>query len=188
MPFYLEGVRGLGTEQAGITMTALPVTLALVAPVAGALADRIGSRVPCVLGMLLAAAGLFALSGLGPDASSLRIASALVMIGAGQGLFQPANNSALLGASPFHRRGVASGILATGRVVGQSLSIALSGAILHAFATADTAMALPLGADATAFLRGFRAALLTNAALAATAAVLSLLRGKTPAGGRAGAS
>ena len=66
------------------------------------------------------------------------------------------------------------------------VTIALSGAILHAFAAAEAARALPLGTDTAAFLRGFRAALLMNAALAAIAAVLALLRGKTPAGERAG--
>ncbi len=53
-------------------------------------------------------------------------------------MFQSPNNSALLGAAPRSRQGSASGILATGRVVGQSLSVALAGAI---FATLGGAAA-----------------------------------------------
>jgi hypothetical protein len=97
----------------------------------------------------------------------------------------------MLGAVPRARQGVASGVLATGRTVGQSISVALAGAV---FASAGAATA---GAQLVAersnpsapgagnrvsalqhtFAHGFHAAFLVCAALAAVGILTSLVRG-----------
>jgi len=63
MPFYLLQGRGLNPSQAGIILTAQPIVMALIAPLSGTLSDRIGTRLPAVLGMVILAASLFLLSG-----------------------------------------------------------------------------------------------------------------------------
>jgi hypothetical protein len=99
-----------------------------------------------------------------------------------QALFQPANNSALLGAAPPENQGVAGGLLATGRVLGQSLSIALAGAVFAGFGGADAGRALmESGARAEpdarvieTFLSGYRASLWVAAGCALLGALIAL--------------
>ncbi|MCE1254118.1 MAG: DHA2 family efflux MFS transporter permease subunit, partial [Anaerolineae bacterium] len=65
MPFYLIQGLGLSSAQAGLLLTAQPLTMAIAAPISGTLSDRIGSRLPATLGMVILACGLGLLSSLG---------------------------------------------------------------------------------------------------------------------------
>lgn len=129
MPFYLIQGRGFDPARAGALLTAQPLTMAVVAPLSGLLSDRIGSRVPSTAGMLVLAAGLLLLSRLGPAAPPGRIVLSLAATGFGTGLFIAPNSSALLGAAPRERQGIASGILATARNAGMALGVGLAGAV-----------------------------------------------------------
>jgi hypothetical protein len=109
-------------------------------------------------------------------------------------MFQSPNNSAIMGAAPRDRQGVASGMLATGRTIGQTLSVAIAGAVFVGLGAAAAGRAL-VGhphdpALAATFLHGFRWALRTCAMISAVAIATSLLRGSErvhsesrPAGG-----
>jgi len=119
LPFYLEELRGFSTEQAGLLLTPLPLTIAVLAPFSGMLADRIGTRWLAAGGLAIACLGLVLISQLNAQSSVWDIIWRLVVTGAGQALFQSPNNSALLGAAPRGQQGSASGFLATGRVVGK---------------------------------------------------------------------
>jgi len=129
MPFYLIQGRGFDPAQAGLLLTAQPLVMATVAPISGALSDRIGARLPATLGMLVLALGLYLLSRLGATALPIDVALALAVVGLGTGIFISPNSSALLGSAPRHRQGIASGILATARNAGMVLGVAMSGAI-----------------------------------------------------------
>jgi EmrB/QacA subfamily drug resistance transporter len=195
LPFYFEELRGFSTQEAGLLLTPLPLTIAVMAPISGALADRWRStRWLAAGGMTLACSGLVLLSQLNAHSSVWDIVWRLVVTGAGQGLFQAPNNSALLGAAPRDQQGAASGFLATGRVVGQSLSVALAGAVFAAFGGAAAGLVLAqhpggegLPAEQTlalqqTFLHGFEAAYLVCAAIAAVGVFTSLVRGRERAG------
>jgi hypothetical protein len=110
----------------------------------------------------------------------------LLVIGAGQAIFQPPNNSALMGAAPRERQGIASGVLATGRVLGQSLSVAMAGALFGLFGGVEAASALrggELSGPAVAgFLRGMHASLTGCAVVAAAASAVALVRGRDESG------
>lgn len=188
LPFYLEELRGFSTLDAGLLLTPLPITIALIAPFSGTLADRIGTRWLASIGLAIACLGLVLISMLGATTPLWRIIATLVTTGIGQGMFQSPNNSALMGAAPRHRQGVAAGMLATGRVVGQSVSVALAGAIFIALggaaAGARLAALAQAGGDAAsasvlqaAFAGAFRAAFLVSAAIAAFGVLTSLVRG-----------
>src|SRR5260370_18167912 len=58
LPFYFEELRGFSVARAGFLLTPLPLTIAVVAPFSGALADRIGSRWPAAVRLPLAPRGL----------------------------------------------------------------------------------------------------------------------------------
>jgi MFS family permease len=188
LPFYFEELRGFSVERSGLLLTPLPLTIALVAPVSGSLADRIGSRWLAAGGMALAGLGLLFLARLDAQSTLAEVIGGLVLTGAGQGMFQTPNARALMNAVPRGEQGEASGLLATGRVVGQSLSVALAGAIFVGFGGASAGRALAAargGAVAPgdivalqqAFLTGFKAALMVCAVVAAAGVLATLVRG-----------
>jgi EmrB/QacA subfamily drug resistance transporter len=130
MPFYLIAGRGLSPSQAGVILIAMPLCMMVTSPVSGTMSDRIGSRLPATLGMLVQTAGLVALSRIGLETPIAYVVAGLVVVGLGIGLFSSPNTSAALGTVPAERRGVASGVLGTARNVGMMLGIALAGAVL----------------------------------------------------------
>lgn len=169
LPFLLIQGRGLDVQHAGIVLTAQPIVMAVVAPFSGTLSDRIGSRVPATLGMLLLAAGLVALGLLAPHGSIGAIAASLALVGLGVGMFVSPNNSALMGAAPRHRQGIAAGVLATARNVGMVLGVGFAGAV---FTTVVARAAVP----AAGLPVGISAALFAAAGVAALGALTSAVR------------
>ncbi|MGH2484476.1 MAG: MFS transporter, partial [Ktedonobacterales bacterium] len=168
LPFYLEQLRGFEPEKAGFLLTPVPLTISVIAPFSGWLSDRFGSQLLSSLGLAIGSVGLFFLSNLSPHASLFAIIWPLIITGFGQGLFQSPNNSAIMGAVPRERLGVASGFLATVRVLGQSLSVAVAGAIFATTGGAAAGGALihhvtgpHLSALETTFIQAFHAALIT---------------------------
>ncbi len=171
LPFLLIQGRGLGTAQAGLVLTAQPIVMAIVAPVSGALSDRIGSRGLATTGMALLAAGLVALALLVTHGTLPQLAAALALVGLGIGIFVSPNNSALMGAAPRNRQGIASGVLATARNVGMVLGVGFAGAI---FTTVLGRAASP----STGLTAGVRASLLTAAGMAMLGSLTSAIRGE----------
>jgi EmrB/QacA subfamily drug resistance transporter len=129
MPFYLLQGRGFSPVQTGLVLTAQPLVMAIIAPISGTLSDRIGTRLPAVIGMAVLSAGLFLLSRLTPETDIITIMLALAVVGLGTGTFISPNNSALMGSAPKNRQGIAAGILATARNFGMVLGVGIAGAI-----------------------------------------------------------
>jgi DHA2 family multidrug resistance protein-like MFS transporter len=130
LPFYFHYVGGLSAIQIGLVMTPWPVAVALMAPVAGRLADRFSAGILGGLGLLMLAGGLLTV-GLMPAAAAWPdIAWRLVLCGAGFGLFQSPNNRLLLSSVPADRAGAGSGMLATSRLVGQTTGSAIVAMVL----------------------------------------------------------
>jgi MFS family permease len=97
--FHLEGdTQHLGPGITGLELSVMPLAFGVVAPFAGRAADRLGARIPTVVGMLLAAASLGALALLQPAGAPLLLP--LARLGAGLGIFTPADNAAIMGAAP----------------------------------------------------------------------------------------
>ncbi len=186
LPFYLEQLRGFPTEEAGLLLTPLPITIAVVAPISGNLADKIGSRWLAAGGLAIACIGLVFISQLNAQSSLFDIIWRLVFTGAGQALFQSPNNSALLGSAPREHQGSASGFLATGRTMGQSISVALSGAIFAALGGAAAGSVLASGKTGInsvstlqqTFTHSFQITFIVCACIAAVGIFTSLVRGK----------
>ena len=192
LPFYFEELRGFSTIQTGLMLTPLPLMLAIVAPLSGSLADRLGSRWLSPVGLAIVCFGLFLLSQINAQSSSWDIIWRLAVTGVGQGLFMSPNTRTMMGAAPRNAQGEASGLLATGRVIGQSMSVALTGTVFAALggATAGTllssaqAQSLSLtnisGLQNT-FVNSFHIALLVCAAFAALGIFTALARGNEAA-------
>jgi EmrB/QacA subfamily drug resistance transporter len=96
MPFLLIRVQGIDTRAAGLVMAVTPAAMALVAPFAGRLSDRWGSRWLTTAGLVVLASALVWLSGATPTTSALTMAAGLLVAGAGAALFGAPNTSAIL--------------------------------------------------------------------------------------------
>lgn len=183
LPFYFEELRGFSIVQTGLLMTPLPLMLAVAAPISGTLADRVGSRWLSPLGLGIACVGLFLLSEINAASTVWDIIWRLAVMGIGQGIFQSPNTRALMGAAPRSAQGEASGLLATGRVVSQSMSVAITGTVFAALggAAAGTILASPHATNISGlqntFVSSFHAALLVCAAFAALGIFTALARG-----------
>lgn len=186
LPFYLEELRRFPTQEAGLLLTPLPLMLAIFAPISGSLADRIGTRWLAASGLAIACIGLVLISQLDEHSSVLDIIWRLGVTGFGQALFQSPNNSALMGAAPRELQGSASGFLATGRVFGQTLSVALAGAVFAGLGGAIAGQAIAsnhlngeqLHMLQQTFVHSYRITFLVCAAIAALGIFTSLVRGK----------
>jgi EmrB/QacA subfamily drug resistance transporter len=141
VPFHLVKELHVHALQAGLELSALPVALAIVAPLGGALRDRIGPRVPTGVGMALTAAGMGLLAA--SATSAVLIAVALAVTGAGMGLFVAANNAATMFAAPVQRAGAAGGLLNMARGLGTAIGVALT-SLVFASGRGITSVALLL--------------------------------------------
>jgi DHA2 family methylenomycin A resistance protein-like MFS transporter len=167
---YFQAVQGWSPLEAGLR--SLPNTLAVVvtAPLAGRLASRYGYRVPVTAGLLLAAAALWALTGIEVGTPYSELWWKLAMLGAGLGLSISPATAAGVAAMPGTQAGVASAVISTSRQVGGALGVAVLGAV----AAARYGRATPQ-ADPAAFLAGVRAAYLVAGAALAVGAVAAAL-------------
>lgn len=129
LPFFLERVKGYSPETAGLLLAAIPVISALIAPVSGMLTDRYGPALISVAGLVLVVIGYVVLATLSADVGMLGFVLISAPAGIGWGIFQTPNNSAVMASAPPERMGVASGLLALGRTLGQTSGVPLMGAL-----------------------------------------------------------
>ncbi len=182
---YLQAVQGRSAAVTGWLLLSQPVLQAALSPFAGRLSDRIGSRVLTTGGMVLLTIGLVLLATLGDQSDTARLVAGLSVMGIGLASFSAPNSSAIMGSVRRDQLGVASGFLATMRVTGQALSVALLGAIAASqlgalgarliFVSEDGAELSAVAAER--FAAGYRLAMATAAGLAVMAAAASLVRG-----------
>jgi EmrB/QacA subfamily drug resistance transporter len=182
MPFYLQQLRGFTPSRAGLMLIPMPITTMIVAPLSGALSDRIDSRYISSAGMGVAALGILQLSFLNANTSTLSITIALITFGLGIGMFQTPNNSAIMGSVPGNRRGLASSLLATMRNIGMVLGIAISGAVFNERVNILTKTLASKGVKGAAlkteaFVGGLHITFLVGVGFALLGVVTSLIRG-----------
>ena len=147
MPFYL--IQGLGHSAffAGLMVFPFSFTRLIFSPVAGLVADRVGTRGPSTLGLLMLLGAMLALARLGAGAPAWQILIPIVVGGAGVSIFLPANNSAILGGVPRSYLGSAAAFLAAGRALGNSIGFALAAALFSSTLVAEEAKDAGLAAE-----------------------------------------
>jgi len=179
LPFVLQDAAGFGPLEAGLLLTPIPITTAFVAPLSGALSDRIGSRLPTSLGMAIMTVGILSLTQLPAGFTPVDLAWRLVLVGLGHGMFMSPNTSAVLGSVPLSRLGTASGTLAHARIDGQALGIAASAAIIAVRLPVHLAAlgASTTGAAGQAFVLAAEDAFAVAAVVSAVGILTSLVRG-----------
>lgn len=146
LPFYIQRSLGYSAVSTGLLMTAWPAIIAITAPLAGIMVERIHAGLLGGVGLSVMSTGLLLLAWLPERTSAIDIVWRLVMCGMGFGLFQSPNNSILIASAPQHRSGSASGMLATARLLGQSTGAALVAMLFNSSLVNPTHTALMVAA------------------------------------------
>ena len=163
---FLQSVMGYGPLEAGLRLVPWTATLFVVAPAAGALADRIGERPLVVTGMLLQASGLAWVALIaGPEVGYLELLPALVVTGVGCSMAIPTSANAVVGAVRAEEVGIAAGANGLLRELGGVFGVALAVALFAGVGGY---------ASAQVFSDGFTAAILMAAGLSLAGAAAGL--------------
>jgi EmrB/QacA subfamily drug resistance transporter len=180
---YFQGAQGDDPIVAGVKLAPLAAGMLVSSPLAGRYADRHGARSLAAFGLLVTASGIVGMTTLQVDTPYWLTALWLLIAGVGSGMFNSPNTSAMMGAVPAHRRGIAGGTRMMLQNTGSVLSIAILMAIVTAGISRSTLLSifsgLTTGLSAAAldpFIHNLHVALWVLAASSVAAAGVSLLR------------
>jgi DHA2 family multidrug resistance protein-like MFS transporter len=146
LPFLLQSEMHFTAVETGLLMTPWPIAIAIVAPIAGRLADRYPAGILGAIGLVVFGGGLLSLALLPSHPTIPDIAWRMALAGAGFGLFQSPNNRAMIGSTPRERSGGASGMLGTARLLGQTVGAALVALVFAKVPAHGTVASLYVGA------------------------------------------
>jgi EmrB/QacA subfamily drug resistance transporter len=126
LSFYLQHIKGLSPQKAGLVLVCQPVVQAALSPLAGRLSDKIEPRILASLGMAIAALCLFVLASFTADTSLVFIILTLGLFGIGFASFSSPNMNAIMSSVEDSLHGVASSMVATVRTLGQMFSMGIA--------------------------------------------------------------
>jgi len=164
---FMQNILGYSAVEAGAAFLPMTILIIIVAPIAGRLSDRLGSRGLITAGMLLLACQLLYFSQLGADATFWTLLPGLVLGGIGMSLTMTPGTAAATRAVPVEKAGVGAAVLNAFRQVGGSTGIALMGAIMAAKLTDPPTPA--------SFVSGFEDALLVASGIALVGAIVAAI-------------
>ncbi len=126
MSLYLQYIKGLTPQQAGMVLVSQPVVMAVFSPIAGRLSDKIEPRVVASVGMAFTATGLLLFIFLDRETPLAFIVAGLMLLGFGFALFSSPNTNAVMSSIEKRFYGVGSATLGTMRLTGQMLSMGIA--------------------------------------------------------------
>lgn len=126
LPFFLQNILKFTPSKVGMLIFPMALTVMVFAPLGGKVSDRVGVRIPATLGLTLTSLTIFSFTFLGNPVSDYSILWRQIALGIGIGLFNPANNSAIIGSLAKERIGLASSFLALSRNLGIVIGVAFA--------------------------------------------------------------
>lgn len=174
LSLYLQYLKGLTPQAAGLILIFQPAVMALTSPLAGRISDKVEPRIVASIGMGITVAGLFFFIFVAANTHLWLISAALVVLGLGFGLFSSPNTNAVMSSVEKRFYGVASATLGTMRLTGQMLSMGIVMILfaLHIGRVAITPEYYP------EFLRSMTAAFIIFTVLCVAGVFASLARGR----------
>ena len=130
IPFYLQNLMGFTPTQMGWILIGGSAVIIVLAPVAGRLSDRFGSRLLCSVGAAILILGQHFIGSFTLQSTLFQMILPQVLIGLGWALFNSPNQSAIMSTVPRDKVGAASGMTLTTARIGGAMGIAISGAIM----------------------------------------------------------
>lgn len=174
LSLYLQYVKDLSPQIAGLILIAQPVVMAIFSPFAGRLSDRIEPRIVSSIGMALTTIGLFLFVFLDENSAPVSIIVRLIVLGLGFALFSSPNTNAIMGSVEKRFYGLASGSVGTMRLLGMMVSMGIATVVfaLYLGRVQITVAYYPL------FIKGVRVAFAIFAILCFGGIFSSMVRGK----------
>jgi|WetSurMetagenome_2_1015567.scaffolds.fasta_scaffold95723_1 EmrB/QacA subfamily drug resistance transporter len=127
-PFYLQLVKRFDQQHIGLIMSVVPISLVILGPISGTLADRWGTRPVSLVGLVTVFVSYILMGRI----TALTTAAGFILLtlpnGMGMAIFQSPNNAAIMASAPRRRLGVANGMLSMSRTLGQLTGVSLMGA------------------------------------------------------------
>lgn len=145
MSLYLQYSKGLSPGEAGMVLLAQPLVMVFIAPVTGRLSDKINAGYLASAGLILTFFTLAALSTINENTTITFITIVLALLGFGFGLFTSPNTNSVMGSVEKKDYGIASGINATMRVFGQTISMMMVTIFIAIFLGNQVISAINLG-------------------------------------------
>jgi EmrB/QacA subfamily drug resistance transporter len=130
IPFYFQNLMGFTPTEMGWILIGGSAVIIVLAPVAGRLSDRFGSRILCSVGAAIMIMGQFLIGSLTLGSTVFQMVLPQLLIGLGWALFNSPNQSAIMSTVPRDKVGAASGMTLTTARIGGAMGIAISGAIM----------------------------------------------------------
>ncbi len=125
LSLYLQYIKGLPPQKAGLILVAAPVMQAIFSPLSGRLSDKIEPRIVSSAGMGLTVIGLILFIFLDETTSLWLIIAGLIILGLGFAIFASPNTNAVMSSVNKRFYGVASATLATMRQLGMMFSMGM---------------------------------------------------------------
>jgi MFS family permease len=125
LSLYLQEVRGLTPQQAGIIMVSQPVMQAVVSPLAGVVSDHIEPRTVSSIGMAITLVGLIMMIFVTPETATAYIIACLLTLGLGFGLFSSPNTNAIMSSIERRYYGVGGAMVGLMRQIGMMFSMGI---------------------------------------------------------------
>ena len=180
LSLYLQYIKNIPPPpSAGSILIAQPIVMAIFSPLAGRLSDSVEPRLIASAGMTMTAIGLFSLIFIGAETSTVIIILTLTFLGFGFSLFSSPNMNAIMGAVERKHFGVASGTVATMRLLGQMASMAITMVIFAMFIGREPIS--PSNYDQ--FLKSLKVAFTIFSMLCTLGILFSMLRGEVRSDG-----
>lgn len=123
--YHLQYIRSMDSQTAGFFLIITPVMMAIIAPFAGKLSDKINPQKLAALGMFFVTIALIIFSFLNEYQPLYIIAIGMFLQGIGYGLFSSPNTNAIMSSVPKKDTPIASAAVSTMRVIGQTLSLGM---------------------------------------------------------------
>ena len=123
--YHFQYVRGWNAQMAGLILIITPIIMAVMAPNAGKLSDRIHPQKLAAVGIGIAAVALAILTFLDANTPLYIVILAMILQGIGMGLFSSPNMNAIMSSVPPKYAPTASASQATMRTIGQTMSLGL---------------------------------------------------------------
>lgn len=182
--FYLQGVKGEDPVTAGINLAPLAIGMVVFSPISGALSDRWGSRLLATAGMVITGIGLAGLTLIGADTPLWQLFAWQAVVGAGAGVFNSPNTSAVMGVVPPPKRGIGAGMRAmltnTGFVISIALAVGLMTSSMDPTVLIAIAAGVQTGTSGVAvagFIGALHVAFWAGVAASVAGALISMMRG-----------
>ncbi|MCC3379039.1 MFS transporter [Paenibacillus farraposensis] len=182
-PFYAQNMLNLSPFYAGFLLMLFPISMVIVAPLSGALSDKIGSELLTFAGLVIMAAAQVGLARLHAGSSVPFVGLLIAMLGVGSGLFQSPNNSLIMSRVPRTQLGSAGSVNSLVRNVGMVVGITLATSILFYIMSKEAGYRVTglIPGRPEIFLAGMHVVFMTSASICLAGALLTgwrLIRAK----------